>query len=415
MALDVVRYQQRAFVERLGASSSPGAMNVWRYCKGMDSSLCATPCESHERSKTDERTNMLTILKAYVSDFSSNFNAAILLWPLLSLFLSLPVLFYLYRRDGWLRLSTIFVVYGSILYAAGLACFTLYPLPDGDAGPGITYGIPPILDPLNFIRDVSCHGLPALFQLLFNIALFVPLGFIAKLLLKLRLGPTLALSFATTCLIETAQITGLFGIYPYAFRTFDVDDLICNTLGGLLGWGLGQLFVRLVMKESATVPPITHDPGFARRFVTLWTDFMIVNVCFVIPRVLIAVGLGLLMESPSSIGGLPIDQLDQIASMTCFVVAFVIVEVVVPWRHGGSTPAGMFYRMSFETKKRTGTKRAAFYILRAALVFLLFLFPRYLALPLLLFYLVARRMPYDLVPGKAGATQGCSSEEALSN
>ena len=98
-------------------------------------------------------------------------------------------------------------MYACILYSAGLGCFTLFPRPTGDAGPGITYGVPPILDPLNFVRDIAEGGVRAVFQLLFNIVLFVPLGFIARTLLKLKLPLMLALSFAATCLIETAQFT----------------------------------------------------------------------------------------------------------------------------------------------------------------------------------------------------------------
>ena len=190
------------------------------------------------------------VIIGYIGTFSESFNVAVLVWPLLSLLLSVPVLVALYRRDGWLPLTTVFAVYASILYAAGLVCFTLYPLPTGDAGPGITYGVPPILDPLNFVRDIAEGGVRAVFQLLFNIVLFVPLGFIARTLLKLKLPLMLALSFAATCLIETAQFTGLSGAYLFAYRTFDVDDLICNTLGSLIGWGLAHLAVRLTQREA---------------------------------------------------------------------------------------------------------------------------------------------------------------------
>ncbi len=39
---------------------------------------------------------------------------------------------------------------------------------------------------------------------------------------------------------EVAQLTGLFGLYPCAFRTFEVDDLIFN-IGGLMA---GFAFMR---------------------------------------------------------------------------------------------------------------------------------------------------------------------------
>ena len=77
--------------------------------------------------------------------------------------------------------------------------------------------------------------------------------------------------------------------------------------------------------------------------------------------------------------------------------AFAWVELVVPWRHGGSTPGGSFVRMSCETQERMGGRRAVFYVLRVVVLGgAYFFFP--LAWPILaLFYLVMRAMPYDLV------------------
>lgn len=341
---------------------------------------------------------MQALIDGYIGSFSGSFSAAVLVWPLFSLLCCLPVLVILYRRDGWLPLSTIFAIYASVLYAAGLVCFTLYPLPTGDSGPGITYGIPPILDPLNFIGDIQRDGAYAISQLLLNVVLFVPLGFIAKTLLRLGFPASLALSAAVTLLIETAQLTGLFGVYPFAYRTFEVDDLICNTLGGVVGWGLGQLAVRLVGREDAELPPVTRNPGFARRFVALLTDFVIIDVCSVAPRIVIATGMKVALGDGFAPDNPLLHQLNFAISTVCFVIAFAIVEVVVPWRHDGCTPAGMFYRMSCESTARAGSCRATFYVARAAVLFALMAFLRYTALPLALFYLVARKMPYDLVP-----------------
>lgn len=339
--------------------------------------------------------SMSGVIGGYISQFSGSFSAAVLVWPLFSLLLTVPILVYLYRRDGWLRLTAAFAVYAAVLYGAGLACFTLYPLPTGDSGPGITYGVPPILDPFNFVHDVAQGGLRAVLQLLFNVALFVPLGFIANTLLKLKLAPALGISFATTCLIETAQLTGLFGMYPYAFRTFDVDDLICNTLGGAMGWALGYLANRLIFRGQTEPPPVTRHPGFVRRCVTFMTDALIIDACAVAPRIIIVVALHVLdADAPQA----ALDQMNVAVSVACFAVAFAVVEVLVPWRTGGSTPAGMFYRMSCETEVRTGANRVLFYALRAVVLLLVLRFPLFVALPLMLFYLVTRKMPYDFMP-----------------
>lgn len=352
---------------------------------------------------------MITFLETYLSGYSVNFEAAVLVWPLLSIFLSLPILFLLYKRDGWLRLPTVFIVYVCVLYIAGLVCFTIYPLPSGDSGPGITYGIEPILNPLNFIDAIASDGLRAVFQLVFNIILFIPLGLMAKTLFKLDFVLTLKLSFAVTLLIETAQLTGLFGIYPYSYRYFEVDDLICNTLGGAIGWAVGYLLTRFLLKEQRTAPDITSNPSFLRRFVALWTDLMIIDVCYVVPRIAIAAGAGLLTGSPLSIFGIPTELINESISGICFLLPFLIVEVVIPWRHGGCTPAGMLYRMSFETKERDRRCRVCFYAVRALIVLALFSYPLYVALPLAAFYAIARKTPYDLVP-TGNAAKGAFAE-----
>ena len=41
--------------------------------------------------------------------------------------------------------------------------------------------------------------------------------------------------FAVSLFIELTQFTGVWGIYPCAYRVFDVDDLVTNTLGALAG------------------------------------------------------------------------------------------------------------------------------------------------------------------------------------
>ena len=284
---------------------------------------------------------MGSVINGYIATFSGSFNVAVLVWPLLSLLLSVPVLVGLYRRDGWLPLATVFAVYASILYAAGLVCFTLYPLPTGDSGPGITYGIPPILDPLNFVRDIAEGGVRAVLQLLFNIVLFVPLGFIARTLLKLRLPHAKAQTISATCLIDTAQLTGLFGVYPFSYRTFDVDDLICNTLGGVIGWGLGHLAVKLTQREAEVLPPVTHRPGFVRRAVALWTDAMIIDICSVVPRLMVVIGLKMLLGDVFDEAML--NRVNTVVWVACYVVAFAVVEVVVPWRRDGSTPVAAGY------------------------------------------------------------------------
>ncbi|MCQ4950686.1 VanZ family protein, partial [Bittarella massiliensis (ex Durand et al. 2017)] len=85
--------------------------------------------------------------------------------------------------------------------------------------------------------------LPALrqgcfYQPAFNLLLLVPLGVYLRYYFKRGWTSTLLLVFFVTLCFELIQYSALFGIYPRPYRVFDVDDLLLNTLGGMLGFWL---------------------------------------------------------------------------------------------------------------------------------------------------------------------------------
>lgn len=337
-------------------------------------------------------------LGSFLSSFSESFTAAVIVWPFLSFVLTMPILAFLYHRDGRLRFSQALAAYCSVLYLAGLACFTLWPLPSGDTGPGISYGIPPQFNPLNFIFDIMKDGWKALFQTLFNVVLFIPLGFIAQRFLQMKLLPTVILALIATCLIETAQLTGLFGIYPYAYRTFEVDDIIFNTLGGVLGWFCARLFARALPQQQIGTPPITHDPGLIRRTVALWIDLILIALVSFGPWMFCDLASELLFDQAFRTFGLNDVQTGNMITLVCFVIAFGGIEIIFPWIKNGSTPGGLIVRMSFETHERAAVTRVLFYFVRSIFLILLFALPQIMILFVLIFYLVTRKMPYDYLP-----------------
>lgn len=338
-------------------------------------------------------------MRGLLGSYSENFAIALGLWPMMSFFLTLPILAYLYHRDGRFRLASAAVAYASVLYALGLACFTLYPLPAGETGPGITYGVPPQLVPFMAVADVAKDGLPALFQIVANVVLFVPLGFIAGRLLRLRLVPTVLFGFAVSLLVETAQLTGLFGIYPFAYRTFDVDDLMTNTSGAVIGYGLSVLAGRMLPAAPEGAPVRTEHPGFVRRAVAFWIDMTIVGAAVMLAIVGVDLVLALTGGHEAAIArNQTVYHWIETGSVVLLIALFALMEVVVPWRHGGSTPGGAFVRMTFETRHRTGWRRVLFYAVRIATLVLLFAFPLIAVPVLLIFYAIARQMPYDLLP-----------------
>ncbi len=76
---------------------------------------------------------------------------------------------------------------------------------------------------------------PVVLQVALNVLLFAPLGFFLRVLGGRGILIAGLVGFATSGIIETTQLTGVWGIFPCAYRVFDVDDLIANTGGALLG------------------------------------------------------------------------------------------------------------------------------------------------------------------------------------
>ena len=74
---------------------------------------------------------------------------------------------------------------------------------------------------------------------LLNVLLFVPLGFFLPVFGQRyrNLGWTLLFGLGLSLVIETMQI--------FTFRATDVNDLITNTAGTLVGWCLGRLFIQV--------------------------------------------------------------------------------------------------------------------------------------------------------------------------
>jgi len=128
-----------------------------------------------------------------------------------------------------------------ITFCAGLAIQTLLPY-------GLNFGFS--LDNLNLIPfrtiiEMLTHGLAAaVVNIIGNIVMFMPLGFIPPLLWgKSKLINSAWLAFNISFCIEIVQL-----FLPH--RATDIDDLILNTLGGIVGWCVYWLFKKIFPKFS---------------------------------------------------------------------------------------------------------------------------------------------------------------------
>jgi len=168
---------------------------------------------------------------------------ALLLFPFIALLLLLPFYFVNFRRYGILPRWRMFVFFLGVWYLLCVGFYVTLPLPEPDAliceGSRWDYAQ---LHPFASIREIWTYAERtgsfinrATFQVLMNVIMFVPLGFFLGYLFKFSWGRLLFWSFVGSLLLELTQLTGNWFIYPCPYRLFDVDDLLCNTLGAAIG------------------------------------------------------------------------------------------------------------------------------------------------------------------------------------
>lgn len=88
-------------------------------------------------------------------------------------------------------------------------------------------------------RDVMAGYEMADIQIVLNILLFIPFGFLLPQVRRLNVKQVTFYSFLLSALIEVIQ--PLINYY----RASDITDVICNTLGGLLGYILYKVVLKL--------------------------------------------------------------------------------------------------------------------------------------------------------------------------
>ncbi len=275
--------------------------------------------------------------------------AAILLGVLAGMLLFVPFVAVQYRRAGRLTPWQSLLWAGFVVYALALWTYTLLPLPDTAA----IRCLPVQVRPFAFIDDVLAHPAgsvgqivrnPAVMQVALNVVLFVPLGFFLRSIWRRGLLVTTLAGLAISLVIETTQRTGGWGIYPCAYRLFDVDDLIANTTGALLG-GLLSLALNpwLARRDGRATPPRPQPVTFWRRLLGMLCDVLSVWLVGGLAGMLVNVWrLGVLGADPANLDPAPADVA---ATLVPFLLlgALVLVTgrtvgdhaVLLRWEGGG--------------------------------------------------------------------------------
>lgn len=199
--------------------------------------------------------------------------SACYVFPVLAALFTLPYILYEYHKYGALLVIRTGIVYTFIFYMLTSYFMTILPLPPLDSVTPDSACM--LLVPFDAVKrvienapidlsDVSTYvnifKCADFWQIIFNILLLLPFGVYLRYYFKRSWWQVIIFSFMYSLFFELTQLSGLYGIYQYPYRFFEVDDLICNTLGGLVGYLITPLLV-FMLPDRDRIDEIAYKKG----------------------------------------------------------------------------------------------------------------------------------------------------------
>ncbi len=143
------------------------------------------------------------------------------------------------------RVLVVFLLYLAVLFY--LVLFSETYRRGGSLGDGYAYNLEPFKEIRRFCGSIEQLGFRVVFvNLAGNILAFIPFAFLLPVVSEKTGGffQTVFLTFFLSLCIECAQLVTKVG-------SFDVDDLILNTAGGLIGYLLHKFALWIWMRRKS--------------------------------------------------------------------------------------------------------------------------------------------------------------------
>lgn len=244
-----------------------------------------------------------------MSTYTHSIFIAFFITIILSFVLFIPWLIYTYRKYGYLSMSKTIIMFSFIFYFLSALCLVLLPFPSTRDTCSLQSAdtVHTNLRLFQFVDDVlkdsgvvvtnpstwlAITKQQAFFQAFFNFLLLMPFGVYLRYFLKERRywKRAFLISFLLTLFYEVTQRTGIYGIFNCAYRIFDVDDLLLNSVGALLGFFLASIVWALFpsheeveakaaeMEKNDIVKPISILLALAIDLFIVQSVWMIIGV-----------------------------------------------------------------------------------------------------------------------------------------
>lgn len=178
---------------------------------------------------------------------------ALMTFPFIAAVFTLPFLVFQYKSYGYVNKIRVAVVYSLLLFLISAYYLVILPLPSIQSVGNMQKNIIEYMQliPFTFVADflketkiqwndpityINIVRERAFLQAFFNAMLLMPLGVYCRYYFRKDLKSTVLITFLLSLFFELTQLTGLYGIYKVPYRLFDVDDLMLNTFGGMVGY-----------------------------------------------------------------------------------------------------------------------------------------------------------------------------------
>src|SRR5690625_1213402 len=195
--------------------------------------------------------------------------AAVVALIIIGFIIASPWLILTYRTYGFFSFWQTFVIFSFIFYTLAAYFIVILPLPEvrdtcAVQDPAISH-FQPI--PFYFLMEMIQGSpfswtSPSTYLSLIKHPSFLP-AFLNTLILfplcvymyyfrgkKLTAKKMFLIGFFVSLFFEVTQITGLYWIYTCPYRTFNVDDLILNTLGAGVGFMIAPAILALFPSQD---------------------------------------------------------------------------------------------------------------------------------------------------------------------
>lgn len=201
--------------------------------------------------------------------------------PFISLLIALPYTVYGYLRSKSVNVWRCTYFYSFVLYFLCAYLMTILPLPSRES----LNDMRPISELIQLIPFANFASIKQetlardIAVIVFNVVLTIPLGFYLRALYDFNLKKTAVAGLCVALFYEISQLTGLFFIFPRPWRIFDIDDLMINTLGAVIGYVLTPAASRLLPGYAHLKTlrlSLGNEVSFRRRFLSGMIDMAVV-------------------------------------------------------------------------------------------------------------------------------------------